>query len=623
MRKRSHPPQSGDSKVVKKPNNNNAPRGSSSRSNGPEAANDSVEARGPSIRSNGPEADNESVEAGPSSPRDAVDAPPLVDEPTRATYTAEQKILLMHLEKIFHKSRTKKNDIERVYLAKYAFYKKGRRISLYKDEKKATTWAYFHSELRNWVLDETYWKTYITERMTSDIREDLHSLNIDLSEAIQCRLSLMRNKLMNTDSHANAITKMIWREYTKPKLEERGLVFNRNPKLLPFKNQLIDFTSGRAVYRDVQQQDYILRPIPYDMLVVSATDPIYVKTLNILRQVIPNDDVRKFVLRTLYFALAGIPIDRYFVCQGAGGCGKGVLSLLLAKALRAEKMTNWNVQLLMTAINTKNPQPEFLKAEEKRVIVVNEIKAGQKLNLTTVKVLTGGDEFNARALRQDDRPIESLAQLWHFLNQEPVIEDIDNGIWRRVIKIPFSSRFVDNAAEVDEMKHIYQKNYQLKQEIKDKQDDYGRVFVRMIIDEFDELCKETESVPEYQNIPVPSIISEATKNYRRKENVFLGFLTENYENHPRCFTERRDLWAKFQQYAPTVAKKTSLKHFNNCMMLYLDPEKMRLGAQPKVDVYNNAVHEDLGLFGRVEYKNSHYVIGDAEQRGFLNLRLKT
>jgi putative DNA primase/helicase len=63
---------------------------------------------------------------------------------------------------------------------------------------------------------------------------------------------------------------------------------------------------------------------------------------------------------------------------------------------------------------------------------------GRRLNEAKIKDLTGGDMLVARHLYQEYFEFVPTHKLWLVGNHKPIIKGTDEGIWRRIMLIPFS-----------------------------------------------------------------------------------------------------------------------------------------------------------------------------------------
>ena len=72
-----------------------------------------------------------------------------------------------------------------------------------------------------------------------------------------------------------------------------------------------------------------------------------------------------------------------------------------------------------------------------RILTTSEIPEGKRLNESLIKDLTGGDQMTARFLHGEFFTFYPKFKLWMFGNHQPIIVGQDDGIWRRIMLIPF------------------------------------------------------------------------------------------------------------------------------------------------------------------------------------------
>jgi len=70
-----------------------------------------------------------------------------------------------------------------------------------------------------------------------------------------------------------------------------------------------------------------------------------------------------------------------------------------------------------------------------------ELNAGQEMNESLVKQLTGGERIRARRMREDFWEFDATHKLFLAGNHKPRIKGTDEGIWRRIKTIPFTVQF--------------------------------------------------------------------------------------------------------------------------------------------------------------------------------------
>ena len=80
-------------------------------------------------------------------------------------------------------------------------------------------------------------------------------------------------------------------------------------------------------------------------------------------------------------------------------------------------------------------------------MVSNELSANKPLDEALIKDLTGGDTIVARFLHKEYFEFTPTHKLWVYGNHKPRIEGTDEGIWRRVLLIPFTVTIPEDEQE--------------------------------------------------------------------------------------------------------------------------------------------------------------------------------
>ena len=135
--------------------------------------------------------------------------------------------------------------------------------------------------------------------------------------------------------------------------------------------------------------------------------------------------------------------QRYDTWIGVGGNGKSKLVDLVALTLG-----DYATSLQSTALTRKRPEsgaanPDIIAVWKKRFIYLAEPDDGEPLNTSRMKQFTGEDVVEARGLFQDQQKFQITGKLFMLCNRLPPIHTNDRGTWRRVIAVPFESKFVD------------------------------------------------------------------------------------------------------------------------------------------------------------------------------------
>ena len=127
-----------------------------------------------------------------------------------------------------------------------------------------------------------------------------------------------------------------------------------------------------------------------------------------------------------------------FVVHGPGGCGKSTFIDAISGALGNYHTTaNFTTTFLARDRSGSDGPGEDIRAAcgcANRDIEVDE---GQKLAEALVKAITGRDKMAARYLYKATFEFQPQFTLWLICNHLPTVSNIDDAMWRRLLRLPF------------------------------------------------------------------------------------------------------------------------------------------------------------------------------------------
>jgi putative DNA primase/helicase len=150
-----------------------------------------------------------------------------------------------------------------------------------------------------------------------------------------------------------------------------------------------------------------------------------------------NKDVIEFVCRAIGYSLSGETSEQcLFILVGTGANGKSTLLNVLNR-LFGDYAGTTPMQTL-TASKFNNGQTNDLAAMEgKRFVSASDGEADQKLAVTKIKLMTGGDKIACRALYKDYSTFTPQLKLWVATNDVPDAPGADEALMRRIMIIRF------------------------------------------------------------------------------------------------------------------------------------------------------------------------------------------
>ncbi len=207
-----------------------------------------------------------------------------------------------------------------------------------------------------------------------------------------------------------------------------------NHWLLNVSNGTIDLRTG--VLKPHDRADLIteILPIDYDPNATSTEwDTFLHRIFN------DNIDLIAYVQRALGYSITGDQSEQaFFFCYGNGFNGKSTL-------LNACRLVlgNYATQVPPTAFmvdKTKRGGPDeaIASLKNKRLVCSTELEDGQRLSVSLVKRMTGGEPLWCEHKFERGYNFQPTHKLWLSGNHEPGVTDTTNSIWYRLKKISFT-----------------------------------------------------------------------------------------------------------------------------------------------------------------------------------------
>ena len=290
---------------------------------------------------------------------------------------------------------------------------------------------------------------------------------------------------------------------------------------LDSKTNLIGFNNGvydldNLIFRDGCPEDYISYSTNCDYLPYEPSLPVFQDVQKFIGQVLVDKDMREYVLNLLGSFLDGKSYDQKFhIWTGTGANGKSTLVELFGNSFG-----DYTGTLPVTVLTQKRgaasgANPEIAKMRGKRFAHMQEPEENDKINVGYMKELTGGDKIQARELYK--QPVEFKPQFSMVLacNQLPPVSAQDNGTWRRLRVVNFSSKFVDDPINPNEFK----KDYTLP----DRIGTWHSAMMGILVEHYKKVKKGGFVIHE------PESVMQYTREYQKRSDTMLEYVTENIE----------------------------------------------------------------------------------------------
>ena len=177
----------------------------------------------------------------------------------------------------------------------------------------------------------------------------------------------------------------------------------------------------------------------------------------------------------------------------------------------------------------RNVKPEMAELKGKRLIISSEMEEGMRLNTAVVKQLCSTDEIFAEKKYKAPFAFVPSHTLVLYTNHLPKVGANDDGIWRRLIVIPFNAKIVGDSDIKNYADFLYEKA--------------GGCILKWVIE------GAKKAIDANFKTTLPRCVQEAIKAYR-EENDWLGHFIEECCDVDPSFTEKSgELYQKYREYA--------------------------------------------------------------------------
>lgn len=184
----------------------------------------------------------------------------------------------------------------------------------------------------------------------------------------------------------------------------------------------------------------------------------------------------------------------------------------------------------------RNVKPEMAELKGKRLIIASEMEEGMRLNTSIVKQLCSTDEIFAEKKYKAPFSFTPSHTLVLYTNHLPKVGANDDGIWRRLIVIPFNARITGDSDIKNYTDYLYEKA--------------GGYILRWIIEGAE------KAIRLHFKTELPRVVKAAIEDYR-EENDWLGhFLNECCDLDPSEKQKSGELYQKYREYSIRTGEYT-------------------------------------------------------------------
>lgn len=225
----------------------------------------------------------------------------------------------------------------------------------------------------------------------------------------------------------------------EPRLTHGIGEMNTNPWALNCLNGTLDLAALRDATKEPlmphRREDFITRlaPVTYD---AEAACPLWRRFLN---DIFPDVNIQLFIQRWMGYNLTGDTGEQFVVLlHGQGANGKSTIVDVIGHLLGDYAMTiNFSSLLYDDRKRGSEASPDLARLPGARMVVAAEPELGARFSESQLKTMTGGDRMTVRHLNRDFFEFTPTFKLTLSFNNKPVVRGQDEGVWRRILLVPF------------------------------------------------------------------------------------------------------------------------------------------------------------------------------------------
>ena len=151
------------------------------------------------------------------------------------------------------------------------------------------------------------------------------------------------------------------------------------------------------------------------------------------------------VQRLLGYSLTGLSREELMVfCVGFGANGKSIFGNVISAIMGPYAKIAPSGTLAARRADDHSARGDVAMLDGARLVSINELPAGMQLDEQVVKQLAGREAISARRLYGDYFTFQPQFTAWVRTNHKPIVKGDDDGIWRRIVLLPFRRKFEEH-----------------------------------------------------------------------------------------------------------------------------------------------------------------------------------
>lgn len=372
-----------------------------------------------------------------------------------------------------------------------------------------------------------YWRKATSTDIEHYAKETIRAL---VSEAEEHEAELAEFfDFCKISQQAKMVRNMVSLASSDPRVMVPAAELDKHKGLLCVQNGVVDLRTGQLLAPDPA---YRMTRVCACNYVAGAKAPLFMKVLGDVFY--DDEEMVRFFLQLVGYSIVGDPVEDVMVIPyGNGSNGKSTVFGTIRKVLGSYARSAEPGTFVSDSGGKSSgggPREDIVRLQGTRFVYVAEPDEGSELREGAIKGMTGGDAIPARAMyARQSIEVEPTWVPFMPTNHKPVVKGADNGIWRRLVLIPFTRNF-DNDPLIEKDKQMGEK-----------------------------LAAEAEGVLALlvsaagaylaSGLSYPASVRLAREQYRSQMDLLSEWIEERCEVNPEHSCKSGDLWKSWEAWA--------------------------------------------------------------------------
>lgn len=307
----------------------------------------------------------------------------------------------------------------------------------------------------------------------------------------------------------------------EPPNSEYYSTFSTNYNYYDFNDENLFFNIKTEEVFDIDEIKEMKRNGIYDSSIIKRSSKIIKDIENYMKTLIVNDEDREYMYKFCASLLTGYTKDQCFhIWTGNGSNGKSMFSKFIATLLGDYHSTGTSTIFTNKKSASNAASPEIANKKGVRVFFSNEPESDDVIYAGKMKEYTGDDLIETRALYSDPITFKPQFKIILICNNIPDIRGDDEGIWRRVRIVDFSSRFIVDLKENDYDNKLFKADQEIEKKMLTNKV-YAAGFAWLLINKY-YIKYESEG------LNMTKTMEKKLQEYKEQCDPFGDFLNTNY-----------------------------------------------------------------------------------------------